>query len=75
MKKDCELIVFKMLDLDGDNVLNVVDDFETYNKFVSTTVLAKDLMGAFLEQFMVNPGSNTFSFPHEEEGVESSLGR
>lgn len=25
MKKDCELIVFKMLDLDGDNVLNVVD--------------------------------------------------
>jgi hypothetical protein len=25
MKKDCELIVFKMLDLDGDDKLNVVD--------------------------------------------------
>ena len=33
-------------------------DFETYNKFCGNTVLAKDLMAAFNEQFAVNPGSN-----------------
>jgi hypothetical protein len=41
MKKDCELIVFKMLDLDGDNKINVVDLMQLCANFQPKEVIKK----------------------------------
>lgn len=41
MKKDCELIVFKLLDLDGDNLLNVVDLMQLCANFQPNMKLEK----------------------------------
>lgn len=48
-KKDVELMVFKMLDLDGDGILNIIDLMTLCSHFAPDTPIGADVHGLMLK--------------------------
>jgi hypothetical protein len=84
MKKDCELIVFKMLDLDGDNKINVVDLMQLCANFQPKEVVKKGYSRDDPKQRQMVPNSkgcplgddiHRLMRKYKDENLKSGYGR